>query len=194
MASVTRYTRFVALSKHFLWVVAAAVIALLVWVASDNSGENGTRIIFSNAQKTEKPPQNVMNHPHYQGVDAQNRPYTVIADTATQVDASHVALVAIRADMTMTTGAWLALNAGSGMLNLTAKQLELKDAVDMFYDGGYEFRTDHAHVDIQKGSAYGDAPVEGQGPLGTLKADSFSVENRGQVIRFNGSVRMTLYH
>ena len=63
----------------------------------------------------------------------------------------------------------------------------------MFYDGGYEFRSDYAQVDIKEGAAYGDSPVEGQGPMGTLTADSFNITERGKVIRFNGSVKMTLY-
>jgi len=137
--------------------------------------------------------QNLMAHPHYQGVDAHDRPYTIIADQATQIDAQNVSMVKVRADMIMNSGAWVALNSGTGKLNLTGKQADLMDGVDMFYEGGYEFRTDHAHVDIAKGEAYGDAPVEGQGPPGTLKADSFEIKNHGANIRFNGSVRVKLY-
>ena len=55
-------------------------------------------------------------------------------------------------------------------------------------------RTDHAHVDIGQGSAYGDAHVEGQGPAGTLQAESFKVFERGQILHFIGSVKMRMYH
>jgi len=189
--SIARYTRFVALSKRFLWLLIAAMIALLVWIASGN-GNDKARIVFSHILKTEAL-QNVMAKPHYQGIDAHDRPYTVIAEQATQLDKDNVALVTIRADMEMGEGKWVALTAGSGQFNMQTKLLELKDGVDLFYDGGYEFRSDHAHVDIGKGSAYGDSPVEGQGPPGTLKSDSFSLENHGDVIDFNGSVRMKLY-
>lgn len=192
MANVRHYTRFVAFSKSFLWILIVAMIALVVWIASDNSGENGARMVFSNISKSEDL-QNVMVKPHYQGVDANNRPYTVLADSATQIDKDNVSLVNIRADMLMGNGNWIAMNSGTGALNLATKQLELKDSVDIFYDGGYEFRTDSAHVDIKQGMAYGDAPVEGQGPLGTLKSNSFKVENRGERIYFNGSVRMKIY-
>ena len=191
MTAIARYTRFVALFKHSLWVLVA-VIGVLVWIAEDNSGENGARIVLSNVPKTGNL-QNIMVKPHYQGIDAHDRPFTVIADKATQLDANNVSMVNVHADMTMASGAWVALNSGTGLLNLQTKQLELHDGVDMFYEGGYEFRSDHAHVDIQQGSAYGDAPVEGQGPPGTLDADSFSISDHGQVIHFNGSVRMKLY-
>lgn len=190
--STARYTRLVALSKALLWGAVAVMIALLFWIASDNTGDNGNRLVFSSVRQNEDL-QTVMIKPHFQGVDAQNRPYTVIAEEATQIDAQTVSMKAIRADMATDNGTWLALNALSGVMQMQKKQIELTGGVDMFYEGGYEFRTDHAHIDVAQGSVTGDAPIEGQGPPGTLKADSFSVLDRGRVIRFNGSVRMKLY-
>lgn len=188
----TGYTRFVAVSKRSLWGLVVVMVGLVVWIASYNTGENGARMVFSNMTKGVTL-QNIMSKPHYHGVDGRNRPYTVIADKALQIDKDNVSLQNVKADMVMNNGAWIALNAGSGIINLQTKQLELKDGMNIFYDGGYEFRTDHAHVDIQKGSAYGDAKVEGQGPFGTLQADGFSIGENAKTIHFNGSVRMKLY-
>jgi len=193
MPPVARYTRFVVFSKRFLWVLIAAIIALVVWIASDSSGENKARIVFSNIMKSADL-QNVMVKPHYQGVDAHNRPFTVLAEQATQIDKDTVALTNIHADLNLGEGAWVALTAGAGTLNLQSKKMELTGGIDVFYEGGYEFRTDHAQVDIGQGSAYGDAPVEGQGPMGMLKSNGFSIQDHGAVIDFNGSVRMKLYH
>lgn len=187
------HTRVVALSKLLLWGLVAIIVGVLIWIASDNSGERGARIVFSSATKSNEALQNIMMKPHYQGVDAKDRPYTVVADQATQLDEQNVLMEKVSADMMGDNGAWVALNSGKGHLNLETKKLDLSEKVDMFYEGGYEFRTDYAHVDIQQGKAYGDAPVEGQGPPGTLNADSFEVVERGKIIRFNGSVRMTLY-
>jgi lipopolysaccharide export system protein LptC len=191
MASVAGYTRFVELFKYSLWGLAAVIVVAVVWVAEDKSGEGG-RIVLSNVPKSGNL-QNIMLKPHYQGIDSHDRPFTVIADQATQLDADNVSMNNVRADMTAANGAWVALVSGTGVLNLQTKQLELHDKVDMFYDGGYDFRSDHAHVDIQKGTAYGDSAIEGQGPPGTLKADSFAIDDHGAVIHFNGSVRMKLY-
>lgn len=192
MAASAGYTRFVALSKRFLWLLVLFMLGLVVWIASYNTGENGARIVFSNMPKSGIL-QNIMAKPHYQGIDVRGRPYTVIAEQATQIDKDNVSLSAIRADMVMKGGSWIAMNAGTGRLNLQTKSLELRDGVDVFYEGGYEFRTDHAHVDIQQGSAYGDAHIEGQGKLGTLQADGFAVSAHGEKIDFRGSVKMTLY-
>jgi lipopolysaccharide export system protein LptC len=169
------------------------VVGMVVWLASDNSSDSGMRVAFSQMQKSAENLQNVMLKPHYQGVDARNQPFTVIAETATQLDSDNVVLSKVRGDMLMGDGAWMAVNAGDGKLNINSKELELREKVNMFYEGGYEFRSDYAHVDIQKGNAYGNMPVEGQGPPGTLTADSFEVKDRGRVIRFSGNVKMKLY-
>ena len=190
--SVARYTRFVAMSKHSLWVLVVLMVGVVVWIASDNSSENKARIVFSHIAKSTNL-QNIMSKPYYQGVDAHNRPYTIIAEKAIQLDKDNIALEKIHADMVMGNGVWVALNSDGGALNMQTKQLMLKGGVDVFYNEGYEFRTDHAMVDITKGTAYADSAVEGQGPLGTLKADSFSATDHGQVIHFIGSVRMKIY-
>lgn len=195
MAPAQRYTRFVRFGKRFLWVLVAGVVGIVIWIASDNTGENGARLVFSNIVKSENLA-NVMLKPHYQGLDSHNKPYTVIAETATQIDKDNIKLNVLNADMlrgTVGKDTWMALTAKTGILNTKTKEMQLSGGVSLFYEGGYEFRSDHAHVDIQKGTAYGDAPVEGQGPTGTITADSFSASGHGSDIRFNGSVRMKLY-
>jgi len=193
VAPMARYTRFVIFSRNFLWLLIIAVIALIIWTASGGTGsDDNARLVFTNVPKSGNL-ENIMQKPHYQGLDAKNHPYTVIADKAVQKDKDTVVLTNISADMQQDKGNWLALNAGTGELNLQTKQLLLMDGVNMFYEGGFELETDHAQVDIQKGTAYGDSKIEGHGPLGTLKAKRFEVENRGEVIRFNGSVRLKIY-
>jgi lipopolysaccharide export system protein LptC len=196
MMSAAHYTRLVTMSRRLLWVLLAGMVGVVIWIASDNNGENGARLVFSSVPKSENL-EDVMLKPHYQGIDAHNQPYTVIAERATQIDKNTVELATINADM-LKNGSdgkdtWMALTAQKGELNTETKQMLLSGGVSMFYEGGYEFRSDHAQVDIQKGSAVGDSAVEGQGPMGTLTANSFEVNDHGRVIHFNGSVRMRLY-
>ena len=193
--SHAKYSRFVRFIKRFLWGLVVAVVALVVWIASDSSGVSKARVVFSNMAggAVSQVMQNIMKNPEYQGVDAQNRPYSVAATQATQLDKETVELHNIRADIALQNNAWVALNAGSGTLNLTTKQMRLTGGVDVFYTGGYEFRTPEVHIDIQQGSAYGEEPVEGQGPLGTIKAKGFALLDHGKTIFFNQSVTMKLY-
>lgn len=189
--SLKKYTRLVFFGKNFLWVFTAGMIALVVWIGSGSNYDNGGRMVFTNVQKSEEL-QNIMVKPHYLGVDVHNRPYTVTADSGLQKDKDTVVLTNITADMTAENGVAISLNSGSGVLGINSKQLELSDGVEVFY-AGYQFRTDHAHVDINKGSAQGDSPIEGQGAAGTIQAKSFEILDKGNIIHFNGLVRMLLY-
>ncbi|MDX2112195.1 MAG: LPS export ABC transporter periplasmic protein LptC [Alphaproteobacteria bacterium] len=190
--SVARYTRLVVLSRKLLWAMIALMIGVVIWTATGKEESAGSRLVFSNVKINENL-ENEMINPHYQGLDAKNKPYTVIADKAVQKDKDLVVLHNIRADMQQDKGAWLALNAGSGELNITTQKLWLMDGVNMFYEGGYEMQTSKAFIDISAGTAYGEDPVTGQGPLGTLKAKGFDVSGRGEVIRFKGSVKLKIY-
>lgn len=189
--SLKKYTKFVFFGKNFLWIFTAFMIALVVWTGSGNNTDNGGRMVFTNMQKSEEL-QNIMVKPHYLGVDVHNRPYTITADSGLQKDKETVVLNNITADMTADNGVAISLNAGSGVLGINSKQLELADGVEVFYDS-YQFRTDHASVDINKGSAVGDSPVEGQGAIGTIQAKSFEILDKGNILHFNGLVRMLLY-
>lgn len=190
------YSFLVRFGKFFLWVLAAGIIAIVVLIGRGESPDSGGRIVFNNTSTL--PPksedlQSVMKKPNYHGIDAHNRPYTISADTGVQQDKETVVLENIAAEMTGDNNAWIALNAGHGVMNTTTKQLELTDGVEVFYDSGYQFRTDHAHVDINHGSATGDSKIEGQGEAGTLQAKSFSISERGDVINFKGAVKVVLY-
>ena len=185
-------TRAVLFGRGFLWFSIAAVISLLIYTATDSKTTDGARLVFSKMKDVGNI-QNIMKNPHYHGLDKDNLPYSVIATQAIQQDATTVLLENIKADMSTKNGKWLALHAGAGELKTSAKTLMLTKNVDMFYDGGYEFRTESAFVDINKGSASGDRPITGQGPMGTLKANRFSVFNRGDVILFEGAVKVVIY-
>lgn len=192
MLSVAQYTRYVSLGKIFLWLLSAGIIGIVVWIASNNNADNGGRMVFTNVPKSEEL-QSIMQKPRYQGVDVHNRPYTVEADNALQQDKDTVAMQNVSADMTTDNNSWVVLKSGTGIMNNTTKQMELTHGVELFYEGGYQFRTDHAHVDIGKGTVTGDSDIEGQGDAGTIQAKSFSIAERGNIINFNDSVRMILY-
>lgn len=193
--SLGRYTRFVLFGKHALWVLAALCSLALVVVANINRGDATSRITLDGdgAKTPQKPEPAAMLRPRYQGLDSNNRPFNVTADRAIQRDANTVLLSRIDADMTMDEASWLALSAANGTYYMKEKLLDLKNGVQMFYEGGYEFRTPEALVAVDAGAAKGEKPVEGQGPLGTLKADRFTILNRGAILRFNGNVNVVLY-
>ena len=175
-----------------LWGIAGILMLVIMWMVWGTSNHEGVRLVFSGVQKnTEGKP--VMLNPRYQGVDVHNRPFTVTAHTATQLDNATVELNTITADTTTEHGKWAALQADTGQLNTATKQLYLTKNADLFYEGGFEIRSQYAHIDIPRGTVTGNQPVEGQGPPGTITANAFEVQDRGNRIIFTGNVRVVLY-
>jgi len=192
IAPVAGYTRFVLLGRGFLWFMITLIIALMIYTGVSNSTGDSARLVFSQIKQMGDL-QNIMEKPNYHGLDKNNLPFSIAADKAVQQDAENVLFTNIKADMATKSGNWVALHSGEGALKVSAKTLVLTKNVDMFYDGGYEFRSSRAFVDIDKGEASGDTPITGQGPMGTLEANSFKVFDRGQVIRFEGAVKVIIY-
>jgi len=185
-------TRSVFFGRGLLWLMILVVIGLIFYIAIANSTSDSARLVFSQIKQMGEM-QNVMKSPYYHGIDKNNLPYSVTADTAIQQDAETVLLENIKADIETKEEKWIALHSGAGMLKTNTKILTLTKKVDIFYDGGYEFRSESAVIDIDKGEAHGEVPVTVQGPLGTLEANSFAVSKRGDVIRFNGAVKVKIY-
>lgn len=193
LGPLARYTRFVLLGKRALWVMALLLAVTLIAVAWLNSGEGGARIVLASRDKDEGQAAALMSKPRYQGLDAKNQPFNILAERAVQRDMNTVELQQVSADLSTNDGRWLALTATGALYRTEAKLLDLSGGVSLFYDEGYEFRTDRVRLDVGAGTAEGEVPVEGQGPAGTLKADRFKVLDRGAILQFNGNVKVTLY-
>lgn len=189
---VRRHSYFVGLGKKLLWGLVALLLLGLAYLIWGEAGREGVRVVFSGMANTTGDAPAMLN-PRYQGLDIHNRPFTITADKAVQAGANMVDLYTLNADITLEHESWLALKAATGKLDMQNKQLDLFTDISMYYEGGYEMRTQEAHVDIQRGSAYGNVPVEGQGPLGTLRANAFEVQDRGNRLIFNGAVKMKIY-
>ncbi len=189
---IHRYSRFVAWMKVALPCAAVALLLLVaVWPRIQSAVERLQklpRIDLSQARDLR------MVNLHYSGTDRHDRPFTVTAEAARQrpeVD-DLVELEAPKADMTTQNDTWLALTAYSGIYRPQSQLLDLFGNVELFQDKGNEFKTDSAHIDMSKGSAEGDDPIEGHGPFGTIEAEGFRIENQGEVIVFTGKARLFL--
>lgn len=134
-----------------------------------------------------------MKNPRYYGVDTKNRPFTITASSALQNKDGSVAIENVSADMMLKEETWLALTSNQGLIDKNGEDIELMGKVNMFYEGGYEFRSEYAKVLPEKGRAFGNQPVEGQSPTGTLQADSFDVTENGQYLNFKQNVKVILY-
>lgn len=187
------YTRFVTVMKVLLPLLAAGLVVLLAVWSQINLGE--TRV---HLDVTELAPDQLdslkMINARFDGIDDKNRPYSVTAEQVIQSskDSDLVELEEPKADITLESGAWVAITASSGNYSRKSEILDLLGAVSLYHDRGFEMHTERARLDLAAGTASGDAPVSGQGPAGELQADGFQVSDGGQRIVFGGRARLLI--
>jgi lipopolysaccharide export system protein LptC len=188
------YSSFVRLAKYFLPLVAGIVILLLaVWPELKSYPEKFS-LGLSDFKVETAGGQRVINA-RFTGVDSENRPFLITAESVAQAISSKdgVQLLKPKADVTLAGDSWVAIAAPAGLFRRTDENLYLTGGVDLYHDGGYEFRTAEAKLDFRKSSATGSAPVYGQGPFGTIEAEGFQILGTGDSIHFKGKSRLLLY-
>lgn len=189
---LTRHTSFVTVAKYAFVGLAGALVLMVFLVPVLHDDDTGARLVFTSMETgdTGKPR---MNNPRFQGVDKNGRPYNINARMAEQQEDERILLTNIEADMTLQNGSWLAFNGKTGMFDTEANTLKLPENVEIFHDAGYDMRTTNVFLDLDTANAIGEAHVEGQGPLGTIKAEGFRVDSAAGRIIFSPSVTVTLY-
>ncbi len=181
-----RYSRLVAGLKIGLPALALLMIALIAaWPhLRDSHGALG---------KIDKSQTSMVNA-RYFSHDHQDRPFSMNAQSATEVpgQTNLVDLVKPEAEMTQTNGSWVTITSERGRYNQDDGRLLMLDNVHLLRDDGVEFVTDQADVDTKSGNARGDHKVVGHGPTGEVHADGFVATDHGKVISFTHSGNATV--
>jgi len=186
-----RYSQFVALMKRALPLAAAVVLAaVLVYSFIPRQRDRVTmtferRGVFENDLS--------MIKPRLTGADDDGNPFVITADIAIQ-DPKNIhrgRMKNIQADMTLTNGRWLNATATEGTFDMEAGSLKLRKGIAIYTDDGYELHTMNADIDMKSGQFHGPGTVTGHGPAGTLRADSFEVDHKKQLMHLIGNVQMT---
>lgn len=193
--SARQIARRRALVRMAKWVFPILGVGLLVgigiWPELDRM-EDRARVSFRRVV-TAAPDAVRVVEPRYQGLDEQNRPYTVTADIAAQTDAPDIVdLERPRADIVMTDGSWVLLESREGRFDKARNRLDLSGEVTLWQDGGNMLVTEAAEIALAEGAASGNRPVAAQGPFGTLVSEGFRLTERGQVVVFTGRARAVL--
>jgi lipopolysaccharide export system protein LptC len=187
-------TRMWRTAKLVLPTVATLAILLLIFWSQSNLQESRFRI-----DVTELAPEDIENmkmvNLRFDGMDKQNRPFSITADTASQnKDIEGVIdLIEPRADITMEDGAWVAMTAGAGQYDRDGDGLELGGGVNVFHDKGFEMSTEQVDVDLANGTTSSSTATTGQGPAGFLNAAGFRLENDGDRVFLTGPAQLNLY-
>jgi lipopolysaccharide export system protein LptC len=179
--------RFITWLRVVLPLVAFVVmIVLILWPAFDKEK------ITAAALKSV--PDFVIKDLHFSGLDSKNQPYTVLAIKATRPGGVQniYDLDKPQAEMTLTSGAWIAGKALYGRLDNDKRQLWLGGDVQLFHDKGMQFTTDEMQVDIDGDYAWGVKPVLIQGDFGEIRGKGFRLINSGTVMVVDGPATATL--
>ena len=189
-----RYSIFVGFMKVLLPAVAVALILLVVAWPKFVLDDNRFRLSISKLGPEQAESLTMINA-RFDGVDDENRPYSLTADMATQSDREKdlIDLELPKADIALQDGTWLALTARQGQYRRERQVLDLTGSVSLFHDQGFELRTESARVDLEKGTAAGNQPVQGQGASGLIDAEGFRVYDRGAQIVFTGKSHMVIF-
>lgn len=188
-----RYSRFVQIMKRAL-PIAAAIIAAIVLAFALQPGE-ATRfaMTFSKSGKLEN--DLGMSHPRLTGADDSGQPFVVTALSATQesADSKRALLNKVEADITLKDGTWINVVSDKGVVDTEKRTLDLTGNISIYSDNGYEAHAPTAQVDLKTGVIHGIQPVQVQGPLGTLAADTFEIHRDTKKLFFKGNVKSVFY-
>lgn len=136
----------------------------------------------------------VMANPELDGFTAENRPYTMRAERASQElgNTSVIDLEGIGARLPLDEEGWADLNAGTGRFDQNANTLELGDGITVRLDRGVTAVLRSARVDLTEGSMSTVEPVRVELEGSEISADSLQVTDRGSVLIFENRVRMQI--
>jgi lipopolysaccharide export system protein LptC len=135
-----------------------------------------------------------MHGPRYVGQTKNAEPFELTAASA-YLDSSRpdrVHLDQLAADIDARGQRDFRVVAVSGIYDRERERLNLDGGIELTTSDGYRFETQSATLSLDRGRVVGRKPIAGSGPGGSLSADRFEFEDGGQVLRFEGSVRVTL--
>ena len=182
------------LLKVLLPTVAFSLVALVITWSHIRKTDGAFKVGVSLVQPEDAHNLRMVNA-RYAGRSRSKQPYLVTASTALQdrPNADVIHLVDPKGDITMKSGAWVALTAPKGDYLQGRQMLDLAGGVTLFHDSGLEFNSDTAHIDLKQSTAMGTDPVTGHGPAADITSQGFKVFDSGQRVIFTGKAHLTLY-
>lgn len=85
------------------------------------------------------------------------------------------------------------VTAPSGTYHQNDEFLDLFEDVRLVDEEGYVFTTTEARAFVQDGRVEGVQPLDGSGPLGDVRADTYEILDEGNRVVLRGNVDMTIF-
>ncbi|ABI61597.1 LPS export ABC transporter periplasmic protein LptC [Granulibacter bethesdensis] len=184
--------RMVMAVKYLLPATAALLLTMLaIWPEIDREVD-AARVTYRRLTATASSGTRLTGAT-YRGVDEQNRPYTVTAHAAEQVDQERINLAQPKADATLQNGNWLMVQSKKGVYLQHLGMLDMTGDVTLYRDDGTVMTSQTASLNMHHGAVSSSDKVSVEGPFGTLDAShGFTLLDRGNIMQFHGPSRMVL--
>lgn len=188
-----RYSRLVDLLRYLLPATALMLIVLVAWWPQ-LVGSYGGLIAPMLAGDFPAADAMRMHNARYLGRSKSDKPYEVTAASAylDPIRPNRVHLRSLAADIDTASDHAVRLLALKGVYYREGGRLDLAGGIEMTTSDGYRFETERARVSLTGSRVVGNRPIVGTGPAGTLSADRFEIRDGGDVLRFEGRVKVTL--
>lgn len=132
-----------------------------------------------------------MKNPRITGRSSSGDVFVLTADHATRSTSDFNQVDLKNPKLTDNSGS--SVKASSGNYNRETQVIELFDGVEIGNDtSGYILMTSDARILIEDGRVEGFKILEGSGPLGDIRSDSYEVRKGGDEVAFEGNVSITL--
>jgi lipopolysaccharide export system protein LptC len=135
-----------------------------------------------------------MERPHLSGFTRDARAYELSADAAKQdlTKPNMIELRNIHAKVQMQDKSTMEVSAAGGTYDSKAETLKLDQNIVLSSSTGYRGRLSEATIDIRKGNVVSEQPVEVEMLQGALNANRLEIVDSGDLVKFDGGVKMTL--
>lgn len=135
-----------------------------------------------------------MQQPRLAGFTQDSRPYELSAQAAAQdlTRPDMLELRQLRAKMEMQDKTNVELTAAAGLYDTKSELLTLRQDVVLVSSTGYQGYLSEAVIDIRAGKVVSEKPVHVKMLDGTLDGNRMEVTESGDLVRFDGGVKMFL--
>lgn len=189
------YSRFIALAKVVLPLVALGILATLFLFSK--SIDPQTTIPFSDVDVSEIVRDQRIGAPNYAGVTEDGSAISITAKSA-QPDAQNSSVVTAKllsAVIDDLSGGQIDVGAKSGRIDSTNQWAEMTGDVVIITSTGYKITTDGVVIALDKTDVKTTGPIAADGPIGHLEAGQMTLQqtdqtNNHKVLRFHNGVKL----
>ena len=176
-----RYMRFA--------LVAAAIITLGIFLGfmARNAYDRalGNSVAITGDQTV------AMVNPRFTGRDGSGQLYIITAETAQQRRENEQLIDLVNPKLVDSFGG--EVTAPRGLYDRANETLDLYEDVLLVDAEGYVFNSIHAQVFPQTGRVIGVEPLDGTGPLGDIRSDSYELDRDSGIVTFVGRVKTVIF-